>query len=245
LLALNAALRAENVNLLAIVATLKRALYGARSEKQAEPASQLPLALDDLSATPVEPAKSPAPANSNRPPRPKAVRNIGGLPAHLPHVDITIEPESKACPCCEGKLHLIGEEVSEMLDVVPAILRVKRIHRPRYGCRSCEGAVVQANAPPRPVDGGMPTVALLVHVAVMKFAWHLPLHRQAKMLAGQGIDLDVSTLVHWISRLAWWLKPLHGLLTATILAYPKIFCDDTPLPVLDQGNRVKNLVTSR
>ena len=119
-----------------------------------------------------------------------------------------------------------------MLDVVPAILRVKRIHRPRYGCRACEGAVVQAKAPPRPVDGGMPTIDLLVHIAVMKFAWHLPLHRQVKMLAGQGIDLDVSTLVHWISRLAWWLKPLHALLAATILAAPKIFCDDTPLPVL-------------
>jgi transposase len=237
LLALNAALRAENESLRAIVATLKRALYGARSEKQAEPVGQWPLGLDDLSATPVEPAKSPAPANSNRPPRAKAVRNIGGLPAHLPRVDLIIEPQSKACPCCQGKLHQIGDDVSEMLDVVPAILRVKRIHRPRYGCRACEGAVVQAKAPPRPVDGGMPTNELLVFIAVMKFAWHLPLHRQVKMLAGQGIDLDVSTLVHWISRLAWWLKPLHGLLTATILANPKIFCDDTPLPVLDRSRK--------
>ncbi|OYV29897.1 MAG: IS66 family transposase, partial [Acidocella sp. 20-61-6] len=209
LLALNAALRAENENLHAVVAALKRALYGARSEKQVTPETQLPLALDDLSATPVEPAKLPKPANSNRPERRPATRNIGGLPAHLPRVDITIEPERKVCPCCQGKLHVIGEDVSEMLDVVPAILRVKRIHRPRYGCRSCEGAVVQAKAPPRPVDGGMPTIDLLVHIAVMKFAWHLPLHRQVKMLKGQGIDLDVSTLVHWISRLAWWCKPLH------------------------------------
>src|SRR5271156_4083636 len=111
--AANAALRAENEKLRAIVATLKRALYGARSEKQAEPASQLPLALDDLLATPVEPAKLPAPVNSNRPPRPKAARNIGGLPAHLPRVDITIEPPNQACPCCQGKLHQIGEDVSE------------------------------------------------------------------------------------------------------------------------------------
>jgi len=237
LLALNAALRAENENLKAVVETLKRALYGARSERQLEPANQLPLALDDLSPTPVEPAKLPKPANSNRPARPKAARNIGGLPAHLPRVHVTIEPASSACPCCEGQLHRIGEDVSEMLDVVPAILRVRCIHRPRYGCRTFEGAVVQAKPPVRPVDGGMPTIALLVHIAVMKFAWHLPLHRQVKMLAGQGINLDVSTLVHWISRLAWWLKPLHALLAATILAAPKIFCDDTPLPVLDRTRR--------
>jgi transposase len=151
LLALNAALRAENENLRAVVETLKRALYGARSERQLEPANQLPLALNDLSAAPLEPAKLPAPANANRPARPSAARNIGGLPAHLPRVHITIEPASQACPCCEGKLHRIGEDVSEMLDVVPAILRVKCIHRPRYGCRACEGAVVQAKAPPRPV----------------------------------------------------------------------------------------------
>jgi transposase len=237
LLALNAALRAENENLKAVVETLRRALYGARSERQLEPADQLPLALNDLSAAPAEPAKLPQPANSNRPARARAARNIGGLPAHLPRVHVIIEPARLACPCCEGKLHQIGEDVSEMLDVVPAILRVKCIHRPRYGCRACESAVVQAKAPPRPVDGGMPTVDLLAHVAVMKFAWHLPLHRQVKMLAGQGVDLDVSTLVHWISRAAWWLKPLHALLAATILGAPKIFCDDTPLPVLDRTRR--------
>ena len=104
--ALNAALREENENLRAIVQTLKRALYGARSEKQSEPEAQLPLSLGDLSPAPielVEPAKLLAPANSNRPQqRSKAARNIGGLPAHLPRVDIVIEPQSKSCPCCQG-----------------------------------------------------------------------------------------------------------------------------------------------
>ena len=124
-----------------------------------------------------------------------------------------------------------------MLDIVPAVIRVQRIRRPRYGCRGCEGAVVQAPAPARPVDGGLPTTALLVHVAVSKFAWHLPLHRQVQMLAGQGVHLDRSTLVHWIERIAWWLKPLHELLLQTVLSAPKVFCDDTPLPVLDRTRR--------
>lgn len=235
--ALIAALQTEIEQLRAIVAILKRALFGARSERQASTPGQMALGLDDLSTTPVEPPPSPDPAPPNRKPRPPAMRNIGGLPAHLPRYDVIIEPEIKACPCCAGKLHMISEDVSEMLDVVPAVLRVKRIRRPRYGCRACESAVMQAKAPPRPVDGGLPTAALLVHVAVMKFAWHVPLHRQVQMLAGQGIDLDRSTLVHWMARLAWWLKPLHALLASTILAAPKIFCDDTPLPVLDRTRR--------
>ena len=75
--------------------------------------------------------------------------------------------------------------------------------------------MVQAPAPPRPIDGGLPTTALLAHIAAAKFAWHLPLHRQTQMLAGYGIKLDRSTLVHWIGRTAWWLQPLHALLTET------------------------------
>ncbi len=66
-----------------------------------------------------------------------------------------------------------------MLDIVPAVLRVKVIRRPRYGCRACEGAVVQAPAPERPITGGMASEALLAHVLVAKYADFLPLYRQA------------------------------------------------------------------
>jgi transposase len=238
LIAMIVELRDENGHLRAIVETLKRALFGARSEKFGADAAQLALGLPDVSTTPVQPEpETPKPQPRDQPIRPKPVRNIGGLPRHLPREDVVFEPGVDACPCCRGTLHRIGEDVSEMLDIVPAIIRVKRIRRPRYGCRSCESAVVQAPAPPRPLDGGLPTTALLAHVAVSKFAWHLPLHRQVQMLAAHGIDLDRSTLVHWIERAAWWLKPLHDLLLQTVMSATKVFCDDTPLPVLDRTRR--------
>lgn len=226
----------ENSRLQAMLETMRRTLYGARSERFETDAAQLTLDLDDLSTAPVEPPP-PKPQPQDRSARPKPARNLGSLPKHLPREDVITEPGIDACPCCQGKLHRIGEDVSEMLDVVPAIIRVKRIHRPRYGCRACESAVVQAPAPPRPVEGGLPTAALLAHIAVSKFAWHLPLYRQAQMLAGHGIDLDRSTLVRWIGRAAWWLQPLHALLVSTVMAAPKVFCDDTPLPVLDRTRR--------
>jgi transposase len=239
LIGMIAELREENDKLRAMLETLKRTLFGARSEKFDADAGQLPLGLEDLSTAPVEPEREPAagPRGQDRTTRPTAARNIGGLPKHLPREDVVIEPETEMCPCCQGALHRIGEDVSEMLDIVPAIIRVKRIRRPRYGCRACESAVVQAPAPPRPVEGGLPTAALLAHVAVSKFAWHLPLHRQTQMLAGQGLDLDRSTLVHWIERAAWWLKPLHTLLVENVMSAAKVFCDDTPLPVLDPTRR--------
>lgn len=241
LLGMVADLRDENDRLRAMLATLKRMLFGARSEKHdTDSASgQLPLGLDDISTVPAEPRPETAskPARRDAPTRPKPARNIGALPNHLPREDVVIEPAVSECPCCRGKLHRIGEDVSEMLDIVPAVIRVKRITRPRYGCRACESAVVQAPAPSRPIEGGLPTAALLAHVAVSKFAWHLPLHRQTQMLAGQGVTLDRSTLVHWVGKAAWWLKPLYQLLVEGVMAAEKIFCDDTPLPVLNRGRR--------
>lgn len=108
-------------------------------------------------------------SDTPRPPRSRR-RNLGALPAHLPRVEILIDVEDKSCPCCGGALHAIGEVREEMLDIVPAQLRVKVIRRPRYACRSCEEAVVQAPAPERPITGGMATEALLAHVLVAKYA---------------------------------------------------------------------------
>jgi transposase len=122
-----------------------------------------------------------------------------------------------------------------MLDIVPAQLRVKVIRRPRYACRACEGAVVQAPAPERPITGGMATEALLAHVLVAKYADFLPLYRQAQIFARQGIELDRSTLGDWVGQACWWLEPLWCLLRRHVMSSTHIFADETRLPVLDPG----------
>ena len=94
---------------------------------------------------------------------------------------------------------------------------------------------MQAPAPERPIDGGMATEAVLAHVLVSKFSDHLPLYRQAQIFARQGVTLDRSTLCNWVGRACWWLAPLHELVLSTVLASPKVFADDTTLPVLDPG----------
>ena len=161
-------------------------------------------------------------------------RNLGALPAHLPRVEVLVDIEDKSCPCCGGALHPIGEDTSEMLDIVPAQLRVKVIRRPRYGCRACEEAVVQAPAPERPITGGMATEALLAHVLVAKYADFLPLYRQAEIFARQGIELDRSTLATGSAGPAGgWSR--CGACCAHVMRSTQIFADDTPLPVLDPG----------
>lgn len=228
-------LQAENEKLWQLIQRLLRHRYGPRSEKL--DLEQLQLALEDAeqSAAEGEAAKEAAEPPERRRRRTTANRNRGALPAHLPRYEVVIDIESKQCLCCGGALHVIGEDRTEMLDLVPAQLRVKVVCRPRYGCRSCESAVVQAPAPDRPIDGGMATEALVAHVVVSKFCDALPLHRQAQMLKRQGITLDRSTLSAWVGRACWWLTPLYELVLGTMLSSDKLFADETTLPVLDPG----------
>ena len=153
----------------------------------------------------------------------------------MPRYEVVLDIDSKVCPCCSGELHQIGETATEMLDLVPAQLRIKILRRPRYGCRKCEACVVQAPAPERPIDGGMATEALVAHVVISKFCDFLPLHRQSQMLARQGIRIDRSTLGAWVGRACWWLRPLYQLTVAQVMPAAVLFADDTTLPVLEPG----------
>src|SRR3954470_13906772 len=230
------AAQAEIEKLRLLIRQLQRNRFGRRSEKL-DP-DQLQLGLEDLEQTvaAAEATQEEVTARSGtlRPPRVRR-RNLGSLPAHLPRVEVLVGVEDKTCPCCGGALHVIGEDTSEMLDIVPAQLRVRVVRRPRYGCRACEEAVVQAPAPERPITGGMATEALLAHVLVAKYADFLPLYRQAQIFARQGIELDRSTLCDWVGRACWWLEPLWRLLRRHVMGSTRIFADDTTLPVLDPG----------
>ncbi len=230
-----ARIASEQERLRAIMAALQRHRFGRRSE-QLDP-DQLALALEDLeqgvAAAEVREEQAAVPPQS-RPVRQRQI-NRGALPAHLPRVEVVVDVDDRHCPSCTGALHRIGEDVAERLDVIPRQFRVLVIRRPKYACRTCPGTVVQAPAPPRLIEGGLPTEALVAHVIVAKYADHSPLYRQAQIYARQGIDLDRSTLADWTGRGAWWLRPLHTRLLAELRASPKLFADETTAPVLDPG----------
>jgi transposase len=170
--------QAENEKLWQLIQRLLRNRYGPRSEKL--DLDQLQLVLEDAeqSTAASEAAKDAAEPSERRRRAEVANRNRGALPAHLPRNEVVIDIDNRQCPCCGCALHMIGEDRSEQLDLVPAQLRVKVVCRPRYGCRACEGAVVQAPTPERPIDGGMATEALVAHVVVSKFCDSLPLYRK-------------------------------------------------------------------
>jgi transposase len=225
----------ENDRLRAIIRELQRARFGRRSERLSD--DQLDLGLEDLEQQVAEGERIVAAARKHQGVQPRAPRqlNRGALPASLPREEVVIDAASKSCACCGGALHAIGEDVSERLDVVPARLRVLVVRRPKYACRRCEDGVVQAPAPARLVEGGLPTEALVSQVVISKYADHLPLYRQAQIFARQGIELDRSTLADWVGQAAWALTPLWRRLRALLVASPKLFADETRAPVLDPG----------
>jgi transposase len=172
-------LAGQNDRLRHLLRQMQRMQFGRRSEKL-DP-DQLNLALEDLEQAIAE---SEAEQEKTDP----------ALPEHLPRVEIVVEPEDTACPWCGGAMHVIGEDRSQRLDVVPAQYQVIVTRRPKYACRSCQGAVVQSPAPARLIEGGLPTERLVAHVVVAKYADHCPLYRQAQILARQGITIDRSVL---------------------------------------------------
>jgi transposase len=214
---------------------LQRAHFGPRSEKL-DP-DQLQLGLDDIvQAVAQGEAEEEEQDSTLRAVRAKQrAATRPSLPPHLPRIEVVIAPEDTACPCCRAAMHVIGEEKSERLDVIPAQHRVIVTRRPKYACRACESAIVQAPAPERLIKGGLPTEAMVAYVLTSKYAWHLPLYRQAQMLLSQGIEIHRATLAFWVGYAAAELACLATRLREIVLSSVKIVVDETRAPVLDPG----------
>jgi transposase len=227
---------AELEKLQLFLAALKRHRFGRSSEKQHP--DQLALAFgeieEEISAlkAKTEPAPPAAAAAGSTAASIRSSRRP--LPGHLPREDRRHEPAGCTCPACGGRLHVIGEDVSEVLDYVPAQFKVVRHVRPRFACRACE-SIHQVPMPSLPIERGRPGPGLLAQVLIAKFCDHLPLYRQSLIYARAGVELDRSTLADWVGRATWLLQPLGERLAAHVFAAAKIHADDTPVPVLDPG----------
>jgi transposase len=228
-------LAAQNEQLQALLVKLKRMQFGPRSERL--PEDQLQFAFEEIAATF---AANEAEAEKKSPQRRAEAtetrrKTRGKLPAHLPRVEVVLEPSDTACPCCRGAMVVIGHDISDRIDVIPAHYRVLVTKRPKLACRACEGVVVQAPAPERLIPGGLPTEATVAHVLVSRYADHLPLYRQSQILARQGIEIGRDTLASWVGVAANELKPVVARLREILLGSARLFADETTMPVLDPG----------
>ena len=213
-----------------VIAKLRRMIFGTKSEKVSREIEQLELKLEELETQQAE--RVTASPQTSAQPKAKPIRRP--LPEHLPREVHTHLPAEDACPDCGGELRKLGEDVSEILERVPATYKVIRHVRVKMACTKCD-VIVQAPAPARPIERGLAGPNLLAHVLVSKYADHLSLYRQSEIFAREGIDLDRSTLADWVAAASYLLAPLIDQIRKHVLAADKIHADDTPVPVLAPG----------
>ncbi len=218
-----------------LIAKLRRMQFGRKSEKLDRQIEQLELRLDEL-----ETARAEKTAPLQLPVAVASVTNAAKptrrpLPEHLPREVKKYPPKQKACPDCGGELKSLGEDISEILEYVPAHFKVIQQVRPKLACACCE-RIVQAEAPSRPIERGIAGPGLLAHVLVSKYSDHLPLYRQSEIYAREGVELERSTLADWVGGTSALLAPLVEALRRHVMSATKLHADDTPVPVLAPGN---------
>ncbi len=221
------------------LAALRRERYGKSSERLAAEISQLEMLIGDLEEDAAERETAAAEkehrakGKSDKPRKPALRRP---LPEHLPRETVLHEPVLAChCGCTDPKrLTCLGEDVTEVLEKIPARLKVIRHVRPRYACRACE-AMLQAPAPALPIEKGRPGPGLLAHVLVSKYLDGLPLYRLSGILAREGVEIERQTLADWVGHGAWWLRPVAAAIGTYAMAQGVIWTDDTPIRVLAPG----------
>ncbi len=161
------------------------------------------------------------------------------LPEALPRCEIVHElPEAeRVCPHDGQVLVVIGEEVSEQLDIIPATIRVLRHIRRKYAC-ACGQCLKTAPLPLQPLPKTMASPGLLAHIVVSKYQDALPLYRQEQILTRIGCDLPRATLARWVVSLGTeTVQALVNLLRDQLLASGLISMDETPVQVLKEPGK--------
>lgn len=245
-----ATLRAHDLLVQALrmrIAKLKKQKFGSSSEKIEREIEQLELALEDLKVALAEaddtsPDEDEAPDAEDQtgtsPAEPKQRRRPKVSPG-TPRERRELDP-GHDCPDCGGQLRIVGEDVSELLDMIAAQLKVIEIVRIKKSCRRCE-KIVQEPAPSRPIPRSMAGPSLLAFILVSKFDDHLPLYRLHEIFARMGADIPDTTMVDWCGRAMKTLAPLIQRIEASVMTSDLLHADDTPIRVLDRSRRDKGL----
>ena len=220
------------------LAKLRRMKFGQSSERMMQLADQLELTLEDLEAQQAHAEcvmRGQVDQDEAEPPKARRKPKRAPLPDHLPRdVIVHSAPGADRCAACGRAASVLGEDVTEVLEYVPASFRVVRHVRPKLACTCCD-TIAQAPAPGLPIPRGRAGPGLLAHVIVAKFADHLPLYRQSQIYAREGVELSRSTMADWLGQVSWLLDPLVERLGAHVMASQKLHADDTPVPVLAPG----------
>jgi transposase len=178
-------------------------------------------------------APPPEQPQTGKPPRQPHARTPA--PDHLRRVDnpIAVPAALRACPTCGTERVCIGHDVTEVIELIPAEVIVRRDRREKLACLPCEGEVIRAPVGDKIVANGKLGLRLVAQLMVEKYVDGLPLHRQRERLQRLGLDLSVSTLADQVKWCTDLLRPLWRAALAKVIDARVMHLDGTSLPVLD------------
>lgn len=222
----------EITRLKLLIEKLQRMLFGKKSEKLMHQIDQLELELEELYiARGQSQRREPEPSVESFVKAPIPKRK---WPDTLPREVQLHVPAPTCCPDCGSAWQTLSEDVSEMIERVPATFKVIRHVRPKLACTRCD-KVVQSPAPSRPLAKGSAGPGLLAHVMVSKYLDHQPIYRQCRIHERSGVELAESTVGDWVGEVHHLLRPLIAALRQYVLSAEKLHADDTPIAVLAPG----------
>lgn len=157
--------------------------------------------------------------------------------SQLPQMDKVhaLDDADRVCPSCGGELHEWegqSEDSEEIESIQRCFIRVKH-RRLKYRCR-CGGCVETAPGPKKLIPGGRYAPSVAMGVAVDKYADHLPLERQARIMTRQGLVMDSQTLWDQLDALARHLEPAYGRLLQYVRSKPVVGGDETTWRLMGQ-----------
>jgi transposase len=213
---------------------LRKAIYGFKSEKRNNSVGVDQMSLFELGTTTAMQEELSQQAASTAKPSPKKRAKGTGrmpLPQELPREEVVIPPSESIEGCVK-----IGEEITEVLEIVPASFYVKRYIRPKYARANGEGVII-GTLPDRVIEKGIPSESVVAHMTVQKYVYGMPLHRLLDMFTRMGIRVPASTASDWIMGGWEQLKPLWQLLSLMVLRQKYLQVDETPIKVLDRDHK--------
>jgi len=211
------------------IANLRRMIFGQKSERFV-PVDADQIALPGLEAPSRKSPKTET-INYTRRKREKAKVTPHGrspLPAHLPRIEVVIEPEGDLGGCKR-----IGEEVTETLEYKAAELHVLRTIRPKYAKPDGEGVLI-APMPSMPLPKSEAGASLLAHILVSKYVDHIPFHRlRQQFKRNSQIDIPASSIDGWFKGASALAAPVGMLMREMIKSSSYLQADETPIRVQD------------
>jgi transposase len=216
---------------------LNRMIFGSKSERFVGAISPEQLALFELEQAQEEPKGEQQEITYKRevPKKDKEQPIRTKIPGHLPRKEEIIEPEN-----IDPRSRKIGEEITEVLEITPSKIYVRKIVRPKYSKPNNEGVII-ADLPNLPLPKSNAGVSLLVYIIVSKFVDHLPLYRLIQIFKRQGVDIKKSTISGWSLKVANLLHPLYDKLKeAAIAEADYLQMDESPIKVQDKDKKGAN-----